>query len=365
MKSLEKCIASIIVYITFLLTYLIPVNKKRVSIISYYNTTPNLEFQRLVSLLVCNNIQVKYDLVKFNSSIIGKFRYLFSFIHQTYLYNTSAVVILDGNSFVYSLIKQKKKVKTVQLWHAIGAIKKFGCQTHRRYNIKAVDLIVVSSELFRPIFADYLNTPLDKVKALGNIKSDYLFDNEYLNKIKESFFKKYPELLNKELILYAPTFRGSGIEDANINLDDINRINEMLAPNQRLIIKLHPLLKRKYNLRKYLDLSHENLYYLLVSSNIIISDYSALIYEASLLKKRIIMHLYDYNDYLNKRGLCVDISEFPFAKSYTSEGLISLINTDNQNIDYSSFNGKYLSGINGESCINIGKEIIEMVNRSV
>ncbi|MDR3214859.1 MAG: CDP-glycerol glycerophosphotransferase family protein, partial [Bacilli bacterium] len=199
MRKIELIIARMLVKITFYLTYLFRIKKQRISIISYFNDQLGLEYTKLNNELI-KKYEVKYDLRKFNNTYWGKLQYLFSFIYQTYLFNTSAIVILDGNSFVLSTIKKKPQVKTIQIWHAIGAIKDFGSKTRRRYQIKDYDYLITSSPYFSEVFAQRLNTDINHCYDTGYIKSDYLFDKDFISKQRTLFYDKYPQYLNKKLI---------------------------------------------------------------------------------------------------------------------------------------------------------------------
>lgn len=351
LKKIEVVIARFLIYISYVVTYLIPVKKRRVSIISYFNHELGLEFSDLAMLLEEEGYELKYDLHKFNSNLWGKFKYLFSFMHQTYLFNTSKLVILDGNSFVFSSIKTKDIVHTMQLWHATGAIKRFGGQSERRYEIKGYDSLIVASEYFKNIFSDYLNTDLAKTHVLGVCKTDYLFKQEFKQSKMIEFYLKYPELKNKKIILYAPTFRGTGIEDINNNNVALDQIQEELGNEYQLVVKYHPLINKSIKTNNY-DFSNLDLYQLLFVSDYVISDYSALLYDAALLNKKIVMYLYDINEYKNNRGLCVDLDDFIFEKSYNIKELLNSIK-NYKNKDYKKFNEKYLTVTNGNSTKNI------------
>ncbi|MDR1782315.1 MAG: CDP-glycerol glycerophosphotransferase family protein [Bacilli bacterium] len=343
MKKLEVIIASILVKITYYLTYLFPINNKQISIISYFNNDLGLEFSKLVNQLN-NNYKFKYDLRKFNNSYLGKFQYLFSFIHQTYLFNTSKLIILDGNSFVYSRINAKNKVQVMQLWHAIGAIKEFGQASERRYEIKGYDYLITSSDYFRDIFSLRLNTKKDHTFDLGNIKSDYLFDNNFINENKVAFYQKYPQYKNKRIILYAPTFRGKGIDDINFEFK-LDELKNQLKDDEVLIIKKHPLTK---TILLENDLSNEDLYQLLIVSDIIISDYSALIFEAILLKKKLILYWYDYEKYVKERGICIDIKQLNLPIVYNICDLCDII-CKIKNNDYQDQKSYFLNKCDGHS----------------
>jgi CDP-glycerol glycerophosphotransferase len=72
-------------------------------------------------------------------------------------------------------------------------------------------------------------------------------------------------------------------------------------------------------------------YNLLMTADILISDYSGIIFEYALLEKPIILYIYDYEKYKENRGLSVDIEkEFPFQKCKTEDELYEVIS----NLDY-------------------------------
>lgn len=346
-KKIEVFVATILVKISYYLTYFCRIKAKRISIISYFNDSLGLEFSRLAASL-SSEYEVKYDLKKFNNSLWGKFKYLFSFIHQTYLFNTSRLVILDGNSFVYTRIKLKSQTKVMQLWHAIGAIKEFGSATTRRYDIKGYDYLITSSDYFKTIFAPRLNTKLSHTYALGNIKSDYLFDENYKEEQLQAFFVKYPQYLNKRIILYAPTFRGDGIEDITYH-EALKNINAHLKHDEVLIIKKHPLIRSE---NKANDLSQEDLYSLMIVSDTIISDYSALVFEAMLLQKKIILYWYDYQNYYQERGFSIDTTNLDLPTAYNLKDLCDIIRTVKLS-NYQAQRSYYLNKCDGQSLARV------------
>lgn len=358
MKKLEIVISKMLIHLTYFFTYPLK-TKQRVAIISYFNSDYGLEFTKIVDNLKQNDIQVKSNLHSFKGSLLGKFKYLFSFIYQTYLFNTCKVIVLDGNSYVYANIKTKKTVKTYQLWHAIGAIKQFGSEVNRRYQIKGYDYLITSSPFFGEIFAQTLNTLPSNTYSLGNAKSDYLFDKEFIEQQKEIFYQKYPELKNKKIVLYAPTFRGEGIEDMNLGESNIDEISCKLDDTYQIITKYHPLIAKRKN-NKY-DLSNENLYQLLIVSDVVISDYSALIFDALLLNKKIILYLYDYQQYKEQRGFVLDPKDLGLPLTFNIDQLYDIIVSNFNDVKYQEIKEKYLCDIDGKSSKRISEQLIKIL----
>ena len=96
-----------------------------------------------------------------------------------------------------------------RLWHACGAFKTFGLtrmgkqggapqtsMNHRNY-----DLVPVSSDTVRDIYAEAFGISGSKVQALGVPRTDLLFDWDYEEKKREELYGKYPILKENRVIL--------------------------------------------------------------------------------------------------------------------------------------------------------------------
>ena len=96
-------------------------------------------------------------------------------------------------------------------------------------------------------------------------------------------------------------------------------------------------------------------------SDILISDYSSIMFDYSILKRPIYSYAYDYEEYLEKRGMYIDIKEeLPNGICNTEEELLSQLNDCNfeeQKTKTELFNKKYIKN-NGNAKKYID-EIIE------
>ena len=75
------------------------------------------------------DIEQVFRLKMIPDSLAAQVKYCFSIIGDMYYLATSRVAILDTYSIAVSCLKHKKSLKVVQMWHALGAIKKFGLQS--------------------------------------------------------------------------------------------------------------------------------------------------------------------------------------------------------------------------------------------
>ena len=222
---------------------------------------------------------------------------------------TSAVIILEDFYPQLHSIQKRSETKIVQLWHACGAFKTFGLtrmgkqggapqtsMNHRNY-----DLVPVSSDTVRDIYAEAFGISGSKVQALGVPRTDLLFDWDYEEKKREELYGKYPILKENRVILFAPTFRGDGNKDAYYPLEafDVNHFMERQPEDTVLILKNHPFVKQKFTVDaqwqdRVLDLSgEEHINDLMLISNLFITDYSSSVFEAAILELPMLFYAFD------------------------------------------------------------------------
>ena len=163
-------------------------------------------------------IKIKMLCKKIPNGMFGKIKYCFYIVKCMYHIATSKVCIIDGYNIAISALKHKKNTEIIQIWHAMGAIKKFGYQVldkeegsnsrvakimkmHANYTC-----ITCTSEATKKIYSEAFNTDIDKVQVLGMPRIDYLLGEE-INKKVEEIIKENPKLKEKKNILYVPKFR--------------------------------------------------------------------------------------------------------------------------------------------------------------
>ncbi|OEH90702.1 hypothetical protein ATO00_02480 [Loigolactobacillus coryniformis subsp. coryniformis] len=71
-----------------------------------------------------------------------------------------------------------------------------------------------------------------------------------------------------------------------------------------------------FDASKYPDLNE-----LFISTDLLITDYSSLVFDAALLEKPIILYLYDLEEYRKLRGFYRDPEELNLPKSYSQQEL--------------------------------------------
>ena len=291
---------------------------------------------------------------------------------------TSKYLIVDDYYPVIYTLKLSKKQKLIQVWHACGAFKKVGFSrtgkiggapetslTHRNYTN-----VTVSSENIRKNYAEAFGIDIEKIKALGVPRTDIFFDKKYIQNTKGRLYKKYPKLKNKKAIMFAPTFRGKGFKTAYYNFNWLgwNKLYSELKNDYVFIIKVHPFTRNLEDLVLpkdsedfYIDLSEEReINDLLLISDILITDYSSVIFEFSLLNKPTIFFTPDLEEYIDKRDFYYPFSEYTFGPVVrNTKDLINAIKKEDLDEEkLNRFKNKFMSACTGNSTEKVVNELI-------
>ena len=231
----------------------------------------------------------------------------------------------------------------IQLWHAAGAYKKFGFSRkeedikispgHRRYT-KAI----VSAAGIASCYAEAYDIGEDKIVATGVPRTDLFFDEEWKAEVQKKFRKQYPETGDKKIILLAPTYRGTKVPEADYDMTKvpIKELREKFGEDYILVTKLHPAAYNNMKLKGkrlgddsgfWLDVSDiRDINDILPVADILITDYSSVIFDWLLLDKPIIYYVYDKDEYAGDRGMYYSFDEYVYgAVAETDEELVEAI----------------------------------------
>lgn len=307
------------------------------------------------------------SIVKFLNNKPIKNLNLFEIIRYVNILSTSKIILLDDFLPSIHTFDLKEETKLIQLWHAVGAFKTFGftrigkeggpeqfSPNHRSYNYA-----IVSSKEIVKFYAEGFGLSEEKVLVTGIPRTDVFFDNTYKNKVESDFYNKYPQLLNKKILLFAPTFRGEGKYDAHypLKLFPVNQIYEDIGDDWAIIIKQHPFVSEKIEISPefedyIVDLSQDSeINDLLFISDLLITDYSSVIFEASLLNIPMLFYAYDLEEYINSRDFYYEYETFVPGKIVvkTTEIIDSLLNNDFDSEKIDDFKGRFFDQLDGKS----------------
>ena len=291
------------------------------------------------------------------------------------LYAGADVVVLCDNFLPAASCKKKSSTKVVQLWHACGALKKFGYDTtedipatYSGHVYANLDVVTVSSPAAVRHFASAMRLPQKVMHSVGVSRTDRFFDQQFLKDCRERFARRYPRSRGRKVVLWAPTFRGNAARTRNISLD-LKKLQKALGEEYFVVSSLHPHMlgnaknigntknigniwntmgknriqgafrrsktgnagksriqgafrREKTGSAKRDTYLHLSTLEMLPAVDVLVADYSSLVYEYLLLKKSLVLYVPDLEQYREERGFYMDIDELP-AVIVTEEDQLS------------------------------------------
>jgi CDP-ribitol ribitolphosphotransferase len=234
---------------------------------------------------------------------------------------TSRVCVVDGYIVPVSILSHNDRLFVVQMWHALGAIKQFGYQSLGRPGGRGVDVartmrmhrnydaVLCGGPGAVPAFSSAFDVDpgivlplgLPAVDALRHAAAEHSAGappSEAVTHLRE----RYPRLADrsKTVVLYAPTFRKNG----EIAYQDIVRA---LGPERfTLVIKPHDLEEADVSGEHVVDASGIAVVDLLTECDIVVTDYSAVAFEAFAIERPVYFWVFDIEQYRSAQGLNID-----------------------------------------------------------
>lgn len=320
--------------------------ENKIAFISRQSETPSTDFRYLINEIKTNYPQYQVVVLckMIPSSFGGKIKYVGEMFRQMKALATSKVVVLDGYCILASMLKHKKDLKIIQIWHALGAFKKFGksvldkeggkssktasaFKMHNNYSY-----IAASGDECVPFFAQAFGQSVSKFIPIGIPRMDYLTDPQENERVRGNVLRKYPQLANgRKNILYAPTFRDTQQDKdalANATEELVNKVN---YSDFNLIVKHHVVDSNKeqiYTDSRMNKAEGENFTAMdfMCVADYVVTDYSSVIYEALLKDLPIYIYCFDSDKYIDERGFYIDFwTDIPALYSKNAKGICDFI----------------------------------------
>lgn len=292
-------------------------------------------------------------------------------IRSAYHMATSEYVIIDNYFGTLAGLPFRKQTKCIQLWHAAGAVKKFALLAPSTYERSQKALkrfksvyqsfhhVVVGSDHMADILKEAFELDDGRIVRTGIPRTDLFFNENSISNTLQSLYSNEPRLKKKRVILYAPTFRENELTTQSLSID-IEAFYQAFAADSILLLKLHPAVASSISLdEKYRDFAldyskYPNINELLLCTDLLITDYSSIPFEYSLLERPMIFFAYDQEQYESDPGFVKPLNEFvPGPIVHTNEELIRTIQENNWNFEQiKEFKKSWNTYSTGHSCEN-------------
>jgi CDP-ribitol ribitolphosphotransferase len=324
--------------------------KRKVVFLSRQTDEPSLDFQMLAEELRAQSrgVEVVTRCRRMRPGWTGRIAYLGEVLAQLRHLADSSVCVVDGYIIPVSVLEHRDELFVVQMWHALGAIKKFGYQAldrpagrsssvaramrmHRNY-----DLVTCGGPASVPVFAEAFDVDPSLVRPLGLPRVDRMlerardtFASSPVPEIR-SLAERFPRLLDETTVrvLYAPTFRRDGASEWPSVVD------AFATKRFTLLAKPHDLDETQVTGPHVVDASGTQIAELLPLCDAVVTDYSAVAFEAWALGKPVYFYVHDIEHYRQATGLNFDPEvEVPESTSRDINDIAELIERGAYNTD--------------------------------
>ncbi|WP_409302928.1 CDP-glycerol glycerophosphotransferase family protein [Peribacillus sp. SCS-155] len=327
---------------------LFPLKSKAVFVSSFGDNSwfilNEMDKQQLpIKRVVLKKKSCKIDIKGDGDTIVFHFetKNLIHMLLSIYHLATSRWIIADNYFGFLSAVNFKKGVKVVQIWHAAGAVKKFASKdpsikfrSERARNrflkvYSQFDYVTAGSDIMGDIFKESFQIGDGNILKTGVPRTDFFFDQKAKQTAYRALKKSFPELEGKRTILYAPTYRNEELKTDKLALDLDLLYRELEHEDYVLLLKLHPAVTADidfsskypgfvYDLSTFPDVNQ-----LLLITDVLVTDYSSIPFEYSLLQKPMIFFAYDLEEYSKERGFWEDYKDsMPGPVVYTTADLL-------------------------------------------
>jgi|GEM_PF-200621 len=296
-------------------------NSKKITLVNTsYSGSNNIAMWKLVPEYIKDKYYIEIIQQSHNSEYFNK------------IMSSDVVIMTEGNYHFNKDVFNKEQL-VIDLWHgfpfkAMGYVDKGEVfKDHISAIWRNVDYIGSYSELFNINMNKCINTDISKYKILGAPRNDFLFVSKGRENLSRLLNKEFE---GKKVVFYMPTYRYAmrgNRADGNRNWDnyfgfdsfDNNRFDEFITENNiELILKLHPAeealiinnidISSNVNIitNGLLEQNNMDLYEVLNSCDLLITDYSSVYFDLLLLDKPMVFTPVDLKEYENNRGFLME-----------------------------------------------------------
>ena len=296
-----------------------------------------------------------------------------------YYYRLATSEILITNYRMTEEFRKRKGQRYLQTWHSSLRMKMIEKDAENtlpenylrmaKIDSPQIDWLLAGSEISRKIFERaFWYTGV--IATTGTPQCDVLFNTP------EGIGEKVRRCLGigqeKKILLYAPTFRKN--DDLSVYLSGTEELLEAVTARFGgewvLLVRLHPHLLREadslsFGERVINATAYDDAQELLAVSDVLLSDYSAIVFDFALTHRPCFLYTPDIDRYTSgDRGLYFRPEELPFISAGTPEELFLAIrdfDADKYEEDITGFLKRIGSFEDGHAC----ERVLKLVERGI
>lgn len=252
-------------------------------------------------------------------------------------YCLSAKIVIDNVGF-FPYIPYRKEQFCINTWHGGGAYKKVDNHTLKKsffkiqmdkHKASVTNLFMLSCRESKLVANSLLLQEGVNYIESGMPRNDIFFSEKEMEQAECTCKQQLKVSFDEGILLYAPTFRGEekGKDLFCIEFDilTILRIVEKKYNRKfRFVMRAHHYLRGrvKANYPDIIDASdYPDVIELLCATDILITDYSSIMWDFALTKRPCFIFTPDLKNYLEERNFYIDIRKWKFPISESKEKL--------------------------------------------
>ena len=374
MSLLKKLVTNLIIYIFCCL----PIKKNKIILFSYYGSQYGGNPKYISQYIQDNYPSNRFDVVWVFNDLSSK-HYLKGIrkvktMSLKYFYELCTAKVVITNYRTTELYKKRKDQYYIQTWHsslrlkqiekdAENALPAHYIRMAKKDSLKC-DLLLAgckySTEIFNRAF--WYN---GEIFEYGTPRNDLLFENR-VDK-KREIYEKLNISDPKKVLLYAPTFRkGNNLDVYDVNFERVaHTLDSKFGGEWTILVKLHPHLASKSSEiitdRNVIDVSSfDDIQELLLIADVLLTDYSSLMFDFSITNKPCFLFVPDLIEYKSQdRGLYFDLEELPFITCLNQTELEEKI----REFDFNKYEHDLENFLNRVGSFENGKASEQLVKR--
>jgi len=251
------------------------------------------------------------------------------------------VILIDDYFGILDTMMLSKQTRVIQLWHAGIGFKSIGFSRFGRYGTpklrnahRSYDYAITGSQNLIPTYAEAFGIDESAIVATGLPRLDTFLDPTRTLEVVSAFHREHHDLDGRRLVLFAPTFRGRGARDAYYDYDriDFAALYDLCGDDTAILFRMHHFVSKPVPIPpefgdRLVDVTaHPNGNDLLHVTDLLVTDYSSIVYEFSLLDRPMLFFAYDKDVYAALRGFHRDyVASAPGKVCTTFEALTTAI----------------------------------------
>ena len=250
----------------------------------------------------------------------------------------TAKYLVNNVSFPTYFVRRDGQIY-LNTWHGTP-LKALGRKIHnhpedianvQRNFIHSTHLFFANEYTFTHIKDDYM---LNNIYQGKYILGGYPANDIFFSKEKEAQIRKSLEFDNKKIIIYMPTWRDKDNKKHNKQIyyimQALYEFEKRLDDNTIVLVKLHHLGERVIHFEDFKKIkafpSLYETYEILNIADILITDYSSVMFDFLNKDRPIFLYTYDKEEYMGGRSMYFDIEKLPFYQTGNIYELCNKIN---------------------------------------